>query len=189
MSKRIAHREHFHRLKRDLLIVALSVVAAIILVKIGVVQTFLTATHGSTLISSFISGLFFTSMFTIAPAAVAFVQIAEAGYLPLIALSGAIGATLTDLVIFSFIKDSFADDLKTVLRQKTVQKIAAFFHLGFLRWIAPVIGALIIASPLPDELGLAFMGITKVRRDVLILIAFPMNFIGILLLGLAARAI
>jgi hypothetical protein len=41
------------------------------------------------------------------------------------------------------------------------------------------LGALIIASPLPDEFGLALMGISRMRALVLMPISFVMNALGI----------
>jgi hypothetical protein len=45
-----------------------------------------------------------------------------------------------------------------------------------------VLGAFIIASPLPDELGLTLMGMSKVRLAVLVPVSFVMNAVGIYLL-------
>jgi hypothetical protein len=52
-------------------------------------------------------------------------------------------------------------------------------HLGFMKWLSPIVGALIIASPLPDEFALTLMGLSKVRLAVLIPISFIMNMLGI----------
>jgi hypothetical protein len=53
--------------------------------------------------------------------------------------------------------------------------------------VLPVVGAVIIASPLPDELGLALLGFSRIDRRYFFAISYTMNFIGIVLIGLAAR--
>ncbi|HEY4478659.1 MAG TPA: hypothetical protein VI775_02350, partial [Candidatus Paceibacterota bacterium] len=55
-------------------------------------------------------------------------------------------------------------------------------HFGFLKWLSPLIGAFIIASPLPDELGVALLGMSKIRIAVLIPLSFTMNILGIYIL-------
>ena len=46
-----------------------------------------------------------------------------------------------------------------------------------------MLGAAIIASPLPDEIGLSLMGMSKTRVAVLIPVSFAMNALGICLLA------
>ncbi|MDP3800322.1 MAG: hypothetical protein Q8Q90_02755, partial [bacterium] len=65
--------------------------------------------------------------------------------------------------------------------------IIKFFRKSFLRWFTPFLGALIIASPFPDELGLVLMGLSKTNTKVFIPVSFGLNFIGILIMGLLLR--
>jgi hypothetical protein len=177
-----AQINYSQRLKRDLLIVAISIVLAVIFVKIGVLQSFLTITEEIQIISSFIAGLFFTSIFTIAPASITLAHIGEHMNPPTVALWGAVGAMLGDLIIFFFIRDVFADDLMGALKASRFRKSLHNLRFGFLRWVAPLVGAIVIASPLPDEIGLTLMGLSKVRTIYLIPLAFVLNFLGIFVL-------
>jgi hypothetical protein len=94
-----------------------------------------------------------------------------------------------DLILFLFIRDRFADDLAASFKPSLARHILSSFHLGFLKWLAPVVGALIIASPLPDELGLGLMGISKTKIAILLPVSFVMNFLGICALVWFAQAI
>lgn len=170
------------RLKRDLLIVGISILFAIMFVKFGVLQSFLTIAEEIQIVSSIIAGLFFTSIFTIAPASVALAEIGEHMNPTTVALWGAFGAMLGDLIIFFFIRDVFADDLIEVLRESRFKRFLHNLRFGLLRWIAPLIGAVVIASPLPDEIGLTLMGVSKVRTIYLIPLTFILNFVGIFVL-------
>jgi hypothetical protein len=168
---------------RDLCIVALSIIIAYYVVKIGILGDILSLAQGTAIISSFVAGLFFTSVFTIAPASVALAELSEMYSVPTVALWGALGALIGDLIIFFFIRDTVTDDISYVTRKLKLQKYLSLFNLGFLRVLTPIIGALIIASPLPDELGIAMMGLARTPTYTLVLISFVMNFIGILLIS------
>ena len=85
-----------------------------------------------------------------------------------------------DLTIFFLVRDRFAEDIVEVLKISKSKKIIHFFKKGFFRWLSPVIGAIIIASPLPDEIGITMMGLSKTKLSLLIPISFIMNFIGVL---------
>ncbi|MES2087992.1 MAG: hypothetical protein V4467_03310 [Patescibacteria group bacterium] len=178
-----------YRFANDISIILLSAVVAYGLVRSGVVSHFLSATEGYKVIGSFIAGIFFTSAFTIAPASVALAGLAASGPMFVVAFWGALGAVFGDLLLFFFIRDVFADDLIKVLRKFWRKHFFASFHLGFLKWLLPVLGGIIIASPLPDELGLALMGVSKTRLIFLIPISFVFNFFGILLLAMIVRTV
>lgn len=55
------------------------------------------------------------------------------------------------------------------------------------RWITFFLGALVISSPLPDELGLAMMGLSKAKMSTLIPVSLIFNSLGILAIALVAR--
>ena len=178
----------YTNLERDLLIICFSVLIAFLLIRFGVVQDLVSSVNELKIIGSFIAGFFFTSAFTIAPAAIALTEISQSTSPVTVAFWGALGSLVGDLVIYLFVRDRFSDDLIEVLHTfKNERKIRNFFKKGFFRWLSPVLGALIIASPLPDELAIALMGISKVRMSLFIPIVFVMSFFGILILGLIAR--
>ena len=174
---------------RDLAIIALSVIVAVILVKTGILKSLLTSTKEIKLIGSFVSGLFFTSVFTTAPATVALGEIARHNSLFWTVILGGFGAMLGDLVIFRFVKDSLAKDFSTLIKHSASKRLIAVFKLKFFRWFIAFLGALIIVSPLPDELGLTMMGLSKVKTAVFIPLSFILNSLGILIIGLVARAL
>lgn len=178
----------YTNLERDLLIICVSVFIAFFLIRFGVVQNLVSSINELKIIGSFVAGFFFTSAFTIAPAAIALTEIAQSTSPVTVAFWGALGSLVGDLVIFLFVRDRFSDDVIEVLHTfKNERKIRNFFKRGFFRWLSPVLGALIIASPLPDELAIALMGISKVRMSLFIPIVFVMSFFGILVLSLVAR--
>ena len=167
-----------HGLARDFLFIFLGAVFALALSYSGIIDGIIRL-FGNTAIASFVSGIFWTSVFTIAPASVALAHIALTDMPLSVALWGAFGAMCGDLILFLFIRDRFTDNLLDSVRPSITKHILSSFHLGFVKWLSPLLGALIIASPLPDELGLTLMGLSKTRVAVLMPISFVMNMLGI----------
>jgi hypothetical protein len=174
---------------RDLAIIIFSILIAVILVKTGTLSGLLGKTGEFKILSGFIAGLFFTSIFTTAPATVALGEIAREGSLFWTVLSGGLGAMIGDLIIFRFVKNDLAQDFSFLIKHSAPKRLVKVFNMKFLRWLTAFLGALIIASPLPDELGLAMMGLTKVKTKIFIPLSFIFNSIGILIVGLVARAL
>ncbi len=167
-------------LKEDLIAVAVSVVLAWILISSGALASLLAATDAGKIFESFAVGLFFTSAFTIAPAAIFLAELSQNVSPWTVAFFGALGAMCGDLVLFLFIRDRLAEDIKGLFPKRAVRHFLNSFHLGFWKWLAPLLGAFIIASPLPDEFGLSLLGLSRTRIAVLLPLAFVMNFLGIL---------
>lgn len=174
---------------RDLGIIALSVVVAIILAKTGILRNLLATTRELQFVGSFLAGLFFTSVFTAAPATVALVEIFQTNSLFAVAFSGGLGALVGDLVIFRFVRDYLAKEIFSLVDKPKADIVASIFRLKLFRWLSVFIGALIIASPLPDEFGLLLMGLSKMKTYLFIPLSFLLNSSGILIIGLITKAV
>lgn len=165
-------------LLKDIAIVFVGVVLAVLASKSGIIDDIPWLWH-NTFISSFITGIFFTSVFTLAPASIVLAHLSTTTSVNEVVVLGALGAVVGDLVLFFFVKDRFTRDLLNSLKPSFIKRILKSLHLGFLKYIAPIFGALLIASPLPDELGLMLLGMSRTRTAVLIPISFVMNMVGI----------
>ena len=181
---------HINNLVRDLVLIIFSVFIAIILAKTGALQDLITSTLGVRFIGSFIAGIFFTSVFTTAPAIVALGEIAHANSVILTALLGSVGALAGDLIIFKFVKDRLSEHLAELIKhQGGGKRLKALFKLRYFRWLIFLVGGFIIASPLPDELGVSLLGFSKMKMRFFVALSLGFNFIGILLIGLIAKTL
>ncbi len=168
----------------DVVVIVLVSLVVYAIAQLGILAGLFQLLEGHTTIAAFIAGMFFTSAFTITPAAVVLAHILETAPLQHIALIGALGGVVGDLVIFSVLKKTIVTpSLRSIARSRVRRRVTSIFNNGLFKWVAPAVGALIIASPLPDELGLALMGISRTRIWLIAGIAFVMNFLGILALG------
>lgn len=193
----ILHRRHHIHIKtkegffiHDIFIIALSVVVAILLVKTGALSQLLVLTKELELFGSFIAGMFFTSVFTTAPAIVTLGEIARVQSVLLTAIFGAIGSVVGDLIIFKFIRDKLSEHLAELLKhQKPTRRLRMLFKLRIFRWLTFMLGGMILASPFPDELAVSIFGFLHIETKWFIPISFVFNFIGILIIGLVANAL
>lgn len=174
---------------RDLGLIMFSILVAVWLVDSGVVRDFMN-TAGDGWLASLLSGIFFTSAFTTAPAIAALGEVARNGFHPLaVAAVGSLGAMTGDFIIFYFVRDKFAETLGWLVRLPRRSRLRALFKSPLARWSLFIIGALIIASPLPDEMGLALMGLSHVRNRYFIVVSYISNFIGIWIVASIARTL
>ncbi len=178
-----------NNLIRDLAIVILSIFVAIILAKTGALESLITSTHEMRFIGSFIAGILFVSVFTAAPATVVLGEIAQSNSVLALAIIGGLGALIGDLIIFRFVRDRVSQDFSYLIKISKTERLVSIFRLKLFKWIIPFIGALIVASPLPDEVGLAMLGLSRMKTSVFIPLSFLLNSIGILIIGLIAKAL
>lgn len=176
-------------LMKNLGIVFLSIIMAVVLAKTGALESLLVSTQETRIIGSLLAGIFFVSIFTVAPASVMLVEIARVNPIWEVALFGGIGALIGDFIIFRFIKDSLSQDILKIANRVKLKKLRAVLHSKLLRWLMPVMGAIIVASPLPDEIGLAMMGLSKMKTRTFVITSFLLNFLGIFVIAWLAKRI
>lgn len=174
---------------RDLMLVGFSIILAVLIVKTGILKDFLVLSKERVVLGSFFAGIFFTSIFTVVPATVVLVEMHETNSVLMIALFGGFGALVGDVVIFNFVKDKLSQDLQYLFSLVHAERLRHFFRLKLFRWLIPLLGAFIVASPLPDEIGLALMGLSRLKPSLFMLLSFSLNFAGILLIGLIIKVV
>ncbi len=174
---------------RDLGIIILGIIVAILLVKTGILSELLSSTKDWMPLGSFLAGIFFVSVFTAAPSAVVLFEMARSGSPFEIAVFGGLGALVGDMVIFQFVKNSLSEDIEWFMKRSRGERLVAIFRFKLFRWLVPFMGALIVASPLPDEIGIAMMGLSKMKTALFVPISFSLNTLGILIIGLIAKGV
>jgi uncharacterized membrane protein YdjX (TVP38/TMEM64 family) len=131
-------------------------------------------------VGAFFAGILFVSTFTVATGAIILLILAETLSPIEIGFIAGLGAVIGDFVIFRFIKDDLAREIKQIYnlfdRNYHFKKI---FNSRYFSWTLPVMGAIIIASPLPDEIGVSLMGISKLKAYQFLFISFVLNAVGI----------
>lgn len=175
---------------KNLTYLVISVVIAIFLSRYEPFHNFLLNLGGLGYLGAFIAGVLFVSTFTVATGAVILLVLAEKLSPIEIGLVAGLGAVLGDFIIFRFIKDNLAEEVKKIYSHfDSNHHFQKVLHSKYFSWSLPVIGAIIIATPFPDELGVSLMGISKMKTYQFLLLAFVLNAIGIFLIVSASAVI
>lgn len=178
-----------NKILRDLILLVSGVVLAVFLVRAGIAEQFVIWLDGWSWLGVVVAGMLFTSVFTTGSAIVLLGTFAETTPLPVLAVFGGLGAVLGDYIIFRFVKDRLSEDLEYLLSFSGKKRLSAIFRTQFFRLLVPFLGALVIASPLPDEIGVAMLGLSKVRNRVFLPLSFVLNGVGILVVGWIAKSV
>lgn len=140
-------------------------------------------------VGAFFAGMLFVSTFTVATGAVILLVLAETLSPLEIGLVAGAGAVLGDFTIFRFIKDNLLKEVTPIYNHFGGNHLSHILHSKYFSWTLPVIGAIIIASPFPDEIGVSLMGISKMKIYKFLFVSFLLNALGIFLVISASNAI
>lgn len=169
---------------------------AYVLYQVGMFEWLDGRLHGFGYPGIFVAGLLFSYGFTTPFAIAAFVAAAPEVNPWIAAPLGGFGAFLSDLLIFEFLRVSFfGAELERLRTASFVQRIHRLLHHEstperLRRWLLWGSAAVVIASPLPDELGVALLsGTTNMSERAFGAICVTMNTVGILAILLLSQAI
>jgi len=167
-----------------LLILLITIITAYVLFQAHFFQEFAKLLNSHGYISIFLAGFLFAYGFT-APFAVGFfVSLAPNVNVFLAAPLAGIGAVLSDLFIFQFIRTSFQDEFAKLKLTRLFQKIRSLFddHLSdrIKKYALWTFAGFLIASPLPDEFGVSLVsGFTSINKKSFAAISYGLNTAGI----------
>ncbi len=180
------HRYHY----KNLTYLGTSLIIALVLFSTETFRNFLYTLGSYGYLGAFIGGIMFVSTFTVSIGTVILLFLAETLNPIEIGLVAGLGAVLSDLTIFHYIRNKgLISEIKHFFQFFGGDKIFHLVHTKYFSWTLPVLGALIVASPLPDEFGVSLMGISQMKTRNFILLSFILNTIGIFLILSVARTI
>ena len=130
-------------------------------------------------LGAFLGGALFVSTFTVATGLLILLILVEQHSLIGMSIVAGFGAVAGDYMIFRFVKDGIMEEVAPLYNKLGGRHLTLLFHTKYLHWTLPVIGALIIASPLPDEIGVSLMGIAKMPTRTFLVVSYIFNTIGI----------
>jgi len=133
-------------------------------------------------VSEIVAGIFYTSFLTSPVSVAMLVILAKANNPVTTALLAGVGTVIGDLLIIKFFRSQISTDLNVVSKELHLQRINAFLKMLHIDFLIPLLGAVIVASPLPDELGLMMLGASKLNYRELAILSYTLNTAGILLI-------
>lgn len=172
-----------------LTLLAIGVLIAIILAENDTFHSFLLHLGTLEYIGIVLGGMLFVSSFTVAIGVVIIGILAQDLHPLTIGLIGGIGAVIGDLLIFKYVRNHLKDELKLLFGKEGTSYVREVIHSKYITWTLPIIGIFIIASPLPDELGISLLGLTKMSETKFIIISYISNVLGILAVAAIAKVL
>ena len=158
------------------------IITFVLIIDTVIVQSLLQEITSLGYLGILLAGVLFVSFFTAAPAVVILFSFAE-GYNPLIiSVIAGFGAMLGDYIILRFAEDDIGKELKPVAEKLKLMDFINLLHKKRFKPITATLGAIIIASPFPDEAGIALLGLSRISTISLLLLTFILNSVGILIL-------
>ncbi len=140
------------------------------------------------LLGSFLAGIFFSYGFTAAPAIAVLLILAKEQNLLLTGLIAGLGALIGDLIIFKFIKYSFADEIEKLSQEKSINNFNHHLSKKLKKYLLAILGGFIIASPLPDEIGVSLLAACKcISIKYFSIMSYLLNTAGILIILLIGK--
>ncbi|OGL52199.1 hypothetical protein A3K55_00020 [Candidatus Shapirobacteria bacterium RBG_13_44_7] len=131
-------------------------------------------------LSAFFAGMLFTTTFGVAASGLILSNLIQDFPLIGVLFFGALGALVADILVFLFVRNQA--HLHVTPAYKHYSHRSHFYkilHTHYFSWTLPVIGTLIMASPLPDELGVSLLGLSDIALSKFIVISFISHSIGI----------
>ena len=167
---------------KNLILLGISIIVAVSLSGYEPLHKFLLGLGNLGYIGAFVAGILFVSTFTAATGAVILFVLTERLSPLEIGIIAGFGAMVGDFTIFKFVKDNLLEELRDIYNHVDHDDhLKKVFHSKYFSWTFPVFGAIIIASPLPDELGVSLIGISKMKTYNFLLLSFILNALGIFL--------
>lgn len=183
--------EKFKRFKyKNLLFLFISLVFALFISRFEAFHSFLINLNNFGYLGAFLAGILFVSTFTISTGIVILLVLAEKLSPLEIGLIAGLGAVTGDLLMFRFAKNDLLSELELIFMHfERNQHVNHVIHSKYFGWTLPVIGAFIIASPLPDEVGVSLLGISQMKTYKFFILSFILNAVGIFLVISASLVI
>jgi len=110
---------------------------------------------------TFLAGFLYAYAFTAAPAAAILLILAKEQNILFAGFIAGVGALLSDLVIFHFIRHGFSDEVQKLSKEKIVQYAQRKIPDSIRKYLFVSLAGFLIASPLPTEIGVTLMASVK----------------------------
>lgn len=205
VKKFVNNLKKFHWKYKNLIFLTASIIIAYFLLQSPQFNDIIAGLEGFGYIGVFVAGMLFSYGMTAAPASTALYMFSKNLDIFLVAVIGGTGAVVSDYLIFRFVRHKLLDEIKLLSeeinnRSKPISNLLMSEQIRINIWkrisrsriwkrLIPVIAGLIIASPLPDELGAALFGATKYDSRKFVLLSYLLNLSGIFAIAILAKVI
>jgi len=178
------HRLHWRY--KNLTLLSFGLFAGIFLYNSDVFRQIILSLGGLSYLGIFIAGILYDSTFTVSTSLVSLLIFAERfPIIPLVLIATA-GAVLGDYIVFKYVKNGLvqelaplANNIEDKIGRRRISYVKHLFHSKYFHWMLPVVAAIMVGSPFPNELALGILGVSGVQTRTILFISSTFNFLGI----------
>ncbi len=171
----------------DSIIFCISLAGAWFLLKSEYFHSVILSLTGIKFLAEILAGALYTSFATSPLAVAAIIVLSEESNPIIVGLLGGLGAVMVDLLIIKFFRGSAKSDLSTLSRILQIDGVGKILKRMHLEIFVVLLGSIIIASPLPDELGLLLLGQSNLSFKQLTVLSYLLNTAGIMTIAITAN--
>jgi hypothetical protein len=134
---------------------------------------------------TFLAGLLYPYALTSAAGTGILLILAKEQNILLAAVIAGIGALISDILIFLFVKHGFGDEVQKLSKETVVQTVNRWIPDSVRVYLLATLASVLIASPLPTEIGIMLMTAIKnmsVKKFIIIVYILHATAIFVILL-------
>lgn len=191
---KVVHRVRtFHLRHQNMVLLVLSFIFTYYIVKTGLINTGVEFLGNFGYASAFILGFLFSFGFTTTPASATLFFLAKHINPFGMALVAAIGAAISNMVTYLFVKHQLLDEIRYILTEEMKIEFSKFeitltremLKKKWLKYVVPPIAGILTSMPIPTELVAAILwNMGRYAPEIVFITSYIFSFIGILILGL-----
>jgi hypothetical protein len=179
---RFMHNFHYPKITFLILLIFLSYY----IFRNPVIYDFFSGLNELSYLGVFLAGILFAFGFT-TPFAVGFFIVLKPENLFLAGVIGGLGAMISNIFIFRFIRFTFLDEFYRLEHTKPIKKFIKLIENNFghkaCLYLMYIFSGVVIVSPLPDEIGVMMLaGIKSIPMGIFSIATFILSTTGISLL-------
>ena len=130
---------------------------------------------------AFVAGFFVILTFTVIPSLAVLLTLSQTMNPFLLSLLAGLGGMCGDYLLMRYFR-SETDQLLSDQTLRNHRMLKRVLNSKLMHWVGPVIGAIIVASPFPDELGITLLGISRLETKKFLPLVFVLDTVGIFLI-------
>lgn len=167
---------------KGLTLIFISILLTIFSSKYNFLNDILFSLQHTPFLGSFIAGILYVSASTAVLGMLILSDLAKTLSPIEIAIIAGLGGTVADFTLFRFFRDDLIHEITPIYNRLGGKRLTNLMQNKYLRWSLPVVGAIIIASPFPDELGISLMGLTRIKTYQFVILSLILDVSGVFLL-------
>jgi len=167
---------------KGLTLIVISILLTIFLSKYNFLNEALFNLRHIPFFGSFIAGILYVSASTTALGILILLDLSKTLSPIEIAIIAGLGGAIADFVLFRFFKDNLLSEITPIYNKLGGRHLTRLIQHRYFKWSLPIIGAIIIASPFPDELGISLMGLSKIKNYQFVILSLILDITGVFLL-------